>query len=282
MKIIITHLNPDLDAITSVWLLKRFAGGEFEEAEVKFIPAGTTYKNQPVDKNENVVHVDTGFGRFDHHGTGRKTCAARLVLKYLALKSAKVKKDQALKRLIRVVEAIDFKAEDLYYPDPGDDRYAFLFNERQIINGWQKIWRNDSGKHLEYGLLVLDGIYANLKEKIRAEEIIKESVLKFKTGWGQAVAAETDCFAFTFLAQMKRFALVINKDPKRGHVRIHGLPKKGIDLTGLAKVLEKADPAATWFLHASKRLLLNGSTANPEMKPTKLSLKEIVEVIKKI
>lgn len=279
---IVTHLNPDLDAITSVWLLKRFGQEEFEEAEVKFVPAGTTYKNQPVDKNEDIVHVDTGFGKFDHHQGDKKTCAARLVLKFLGLKDKKLLEDEALRRLVKVVEEIDFEAADLYYPDAEDDRYSFFFNERQILNGWQKIWRNDSEKHLEQGMLVLDGVYANLKEKVRAEEVIENEAVKFKTRWGKALAAETDCFAFTPLAQARRFSLVINKDPKRGHVRIHALPKKGVDLSSLAKILEKADPEATWFLHASKRLLLNGSTANPEMRPTRLSLEEIIEIIKKI
>jgi len=122
--LIVTHLNPDLDAITSVWLLKRFGGSEFGNAEVKYIPAGTTYKNQPVDKDEGVVHVDTGFGRFDHHGRNQKTCAATLVLEYLRSEFPSVKKDLALSRLVKVVEDIDFEAADLYYPEAEDDRYA--------------------------------------------------------------------------------------------------------------------------------------------------------------
>lgn len=277
---IITHLNPDLDAITSVWLLKRFGGEEFEEAEVKFIPAGTTYKNQPVDKNEAVMHVDTGFGKFDHHSKLEKTCATRLVLKFLKAKNDQLKEDEALRRLVEVVEEIDFGAADLYYPEASDDRYAFLFNEREIINGWHKAWRNDSTKQLEAGFLVLDGIYANFQERVKAEEVIEKEATKFKTRGGKAIAAETDCFAFTPLAQMKGFALVVNKAPKRGHVRIHVFPKKEIDLTNLSEILKKADPEATWFLHPSKKLLLNGSTANPEMKPTSLSLKEIIEIVK--
>jgi len=81
---------------------------------------------------------------------------------------------------------------------------------------------------------------------------------------------------------MKGFSLVVNKDPKRGHVRIHVSPQEDIDLEGLSKILGKKDPEATWFLHASHRLLLNGSSANPDMKPTSLSLREIIEIIKDI
>ena len=46
MKIIVTHLSPDLDALASSWLLKRFLTG-WTEAEITYVPAGETYKNQP-------------------------------------------------------------------------------------------------------------------------------------------------------------------------------------------------------------------------------------------
>ncbi|HLD24715.1 MAG TPA: hypothetical protein VJB96_02245 [Patescibacteria group bacterium] len=40
MKTIVTHIGPDLDVITSTWLVKTFFPG-WEEAEVAFVPAGT-------------------------------------------------------------------------------------------------------------------------------------------------------------------------------------------------------------------------------------------------
>ena len=39
MKIIVTHMRPDLDAVGSVWAIKRFLPG-WEEAIVRFVPAG--------------------------------------------------------------------------------------------------------------------------------------------------------------------------------------------------------------------------------------------------
>lgn len=42
MRYIITHSSPDLDAITSVWIIKRYLQG-WEEAEVKFVPAGERF-----------------------------------------------------------------------------------------------------------------------------------------------------------------------------------------------------------------------------------------------
>src|SRR4029079_6193017 len=86
MKIIVTHTAPDLDAVTSVWLLKRFLPG-WEEAKVEFVPAGSRRQGtkpgpeveEPIEKynEDEVIHVDTGIGRLDHHQTADdKVCGA--------------------------------------------------------------------------------------------------------------------------------------------------------------------------------------------------------------
>ena len=68
-------------------------------------------------------------------------------------------------------------------------------------------------------------------------------------------------------------------------MRIKVLPQsKGqdIDLTLVYEQLKKMDPDATWFLHVSKKMLLNGTPKNPKMIPTKLSLSDIIRVLEKI
>ena len=274
-KTIVTHINPDLDAMTAVWLLQRFAP-DFKDAQVRFIYAGSTYEEKKVDSDEDVVHVDTGWGRFDHHQTGQRTCAARLILQWLGLK------DEALERMVEVVTEVDWGAEDLRYPEAGADKYAFLFNERKIISGWQKRYPGQSDKHLEWGLVVLDGVYENLKSKLEAQSVIEKQGRAFETRWGQGLAAATSVFGFMPLAQTQGFVVVAVKDPKKGHVRIHGLSQAGkeeVNFTAVAEQLRAKDPRATWFLHASKKLLLNGSTVNPNMIPTSLNLDEVVEVL---
>jgi hypothetical protein len=58
--------------------------------------------------------------------------------------------------------------------------------------------------------------------------------------------------------------------------------EQDIDLTLVYEKLKKMDPQATWFLHVSKKMLLNGTPKNPKMIPTKLSLNDIVKVLEKI
>ena len=44
MKIIVTHASPDMDAITSVWLIRKFLPG-WEDAKIQFVPAGERIGN---------------------------------------------------------------------------------------------------------------------------------------------------------------------------------------------------------------------------------------------
>lgn len=283
MKIIVTHMNPDLDAMTGIWLLKRFAGDEWSEAEIKFVPAGATYKNIRVDSDPDILHVDVGMGILDHHQfSDKKKCGAVLVLKYLIKNSKQFESNEALERMVEVVRDIDW-AGYLAYPEPTSDRYSFLFYEHGIIAGLQKIMRNKSDQQMELGLTILDAIYEAFKSKVNAESIVKNEGIKFKTKWGKGIAAQTDIFGFVTTAQAQGYPIVVSKGTSKGNIRIHAFEfgKINIDLSGVWETLKHKDQDATWFLHSSKKMVLNGSRANPDMIPTKLSLDEVIEILKK-
>src|SRR3990167_1898935 len=101
-----------------------------------------------------------------------------------------------------------------------------------------------------------------------------------KTVWGKGLAAETINDEVVRIGQRMAYTLVVRKDPKKDYVRIKALPASRVDLTSCYNILKKKDPQATWFLHASKKMLLNGSIKNPESKPTRLTMREIVDVLK--
>jgi len=274
-KIIVTHSNPDLDAICSVWLLREFSN-QYKQAKVEFVPAGQTYQGQPADKNENIIHVDTGMGRFDHHQRKSKTCAAQLVYNFLKKKKEHLKKDKPLIQLIKVVCEIDHFGECLW-PEPAADRYNFFAPE--ILNGLKQAGKLDDHGLIEFGSKILQGIYTSLKIKQSAKEELKQGY-KFQTRWGKAIGILTHNNEVLKLAQKQGFILVVQKDSETEHVRIKARPDSSVDLTSTKEKLKKLDPKATWFLHISKRMLLNGSTKNPKMKPSKLSLKKVIEVLK--
>ncbi len=273
-KLIITHFNPDLDAIGSCWLLQRF-DPDFKKAQIKFVAAGETYQNQKADVKEEVVHVDTGMGKFDHHQREENTCAMKLVFNYLKLKYDHLKNDKALIQLIEVVRQLDHFEEALW-PEPDADKYGFLLD--QILDGLKNAGRANDYDLIHLGFMGLDGVYSNLKIKNKAREELKEGV-EFDTRWGRAIGCLTQANEVLKLGQKLGFILVVQKDAKTEHVRIKGRPGSGVDLTEAKKKLQKLDSKATWFLHVSKRMLLNGSTKNPKMKPSSLSLKKIIEVL---
>jgi len=72
MKKIITHTNPDIDAVAAVWLLKRYLTG-WEEAEVGFV----TTKGVDLPDKEYSEHTLywCGFGvQLDHHQKNEFSC----------------------------------------------------------------------------------------------------------------------------------------------------------------------------------------------------------------
>lgn len=273
-KIIVTHMNPDLDAICSVWLLKRF-DSDFKDAQVVFVPAGETYRNSKVDSDFDIVHVDTGLGKFDHHQRKEQTCAAQLVFNYLKSKREELKNDKALLRLIKVVNQIDH-FQDCLWPNPTADYYNL--NLPDILKGLKAGGWLDNNGLINYGGLCLEGIYISLKIKIKAEEELRFGY-QFKTKWGKAVGCLTENNEVLKLGQKMGYMLVIQKDPQTEHVRIKARPDSKVDLSLVKRKLVELDPKATWFLHISKKMLLNGSTKNPKMRPSKLSLKKIIEVL---
>ncbi len=273
MKTIVTHIGPDLDAITSVWLVKTFFS-YWEEAALAFVPAGTTLEKKPADSDGEVWHVDTGFGKFDHHQTNADTCAALLV--YEELKKTRGE-DEALRRMVEVVNDIDHFRE-VFYPNPTADFWEFSLATQ--IDGWRLLFADNPIKIVELGMQALDAIYKSFQNKVWAQKELKEKGIEFETKWGKGVGIETVNDEVVHLGQKMGYVIVVRKDPKKGYLRIKSLPKDEIDLEPIYNTLKQQEPEATWFLHASHHMILNGSSKNPDMKPSKKPLKEIIEVIK--
>lgn len=277
MKTIVTHLSPDLDAITACWLIQRFLP-DWKEAEIKFVPAGATLDNQPVDSDKNIIHVDTGLGRFDHHQTDNHTSAANCVFEFL-VKNDHVKPaiKNPLSKIVGFVTDTD-QFEEVNFPDPAADRYDFCLH--QIVDSLRYALNNELELIRLIGL-ILDAELSLFKKKINAVNEIKKGLI-FQSKYGRCLAILTNNEETVKLSLKSGFSLVVRKDPVKGYVRIKTLPDKKYDLTSVYKAVVKADPKATWFLHISKNMLLNGSSKNPVLVPTSLSLQRLIEIIKKV
>jgi len=298
MKVVVTHMRPDLDAVGSVWAIKRFLPN-WEDAEVKFVPAGQklgiekpTESTQVIEKNgtDEVIHVDTGLGPLDHHQTGDdNTCAAKRSWQWAIHERGGSKPEiEAGDRLMDIVCEIDHFKE-VFWPEPASDRYEITVS--RILDGLKLLEKDDDAKIVEFGMTCLDSLYRAFQNKIWAERELEEKGIEFTSVFGKGIGVETFNDDIIHLSQRMGYNIAVRKDPKKGYIRIKASPaavvgkgkKKGqIDLTPVYERLKEMDPDATWFLHVSKRMLLNGTTKNPTMKPTSLSLKKIVEVIKEI
>lgn len=275
MKTIVTHIGPDLDAITSVWLIKTFFPN-WEEASIAFVPAGTTLGKKDPDNDSEIIHVDTGFGKFDHHQTDADICAATLVYDYI---KAEHGEDKALARLVAVVNDVDhFK--NVFYPNPTADFWEF--DLASIIDGWRLIYGDDQLKLMSLGMDALDAVYKNIQNKVWAESELESKGKPFTSKWGPGMAVETTNDEVIHVGQKRGLKIMVRKDAKKQYVRIKTLPDPAIDLTPVYEALKEKDPTATWFLHASHHMLLNGSTKNPDMRPSALTLDDIIAVIESI
>lgn len=308
MRKIVTHKSSDIDAISSVWLIKRFYPN-WDGAEVEFVNAGEGLEghdrcdagdfSKAIEEIDGVetIHVDTGMGALDHHQTAdNNTCGASLTLQFVLNNpdSNLHKHDVKLEAVKRIVELVidDDHFQEIYYPDANHDIYEFGIVS--IIQGYKLTHQKDDEKLVEFIFECLDSVLHNYETKIWAEREISEKGIEFESKWGKALGIESINDEVLKTAQMQGFKVVVRKDPNGGFVRIKAVPDKrqriegssqkiegfGIDLTEAYEKLQKLDSEATWFLHASKRMLLNGSSKNPEMKGTKLTLDQVIEVLK--
>lgn len=300
MKIIVTHTSPDWDAIGSVWLIKKYLAG-WQDAAVEFVPAGQRserlkkLKDVPYEPiitigEDEIIHVDTGLLPLDHHQTSdQSVCGTSLTWNYVQEQfqaSGTPLRDehrQAVDRIVRVIVAIDHFRE-VFWENPTADYHEFSLIG--VLEGLKQLYQDEDDRYVAFGTQSLDALVNEFENRIWAEEEIEKHGVAFPLKAGKGMGFETINDTVLKLAQKMGYLLVVRKDPRKGYVRIKVRPTSSkeddLDLTLAYEKLQKIDPEATWFLHVSKKMLLNGTPKNPKMKPTKLSLQQIIDVLKSI
>jgi len=257
-KLIVTHINPDLDAVASVWLLRKFNAREFGEAEVYFVPAGDRISQETLEakglSQDEVVHVDTGLGKFDHHTkelASRPVCAASLVRDEIVELYPDLEEDDALARMTEFFVEIDHFKE-VFWPEPNADRYLFQLDE--VLHHLKDIGVDDTGV-VNFASKALDSVYAAFKVRVAAEKEVKEGI-EFETPWGKGLGLETANDEVIKFAQ-----------------------KAGYSET--FEAITVREPKATWYLHPAKTMLLNGSSKHINQVASKLTLREVIDILER-
>lgn len=283
MKLLVTHHAPDLDAISSVWMLRRFDAHQFGDSKIAFVNPGDTIDLRTAAdlgfSSENIVHCDTGLGMFDHHQPERgkkRVCATSLVYDYVCDIHPEYKDDKALAFISEYVTVIDH-FEEHAWPNADDLKYQFML--QSIIEGVRLAGTHDDEALVHLISTCLDGAYAAVSEQIRAQEDIDTKARYFETKWGKAMAIESGNDETIKLGQKQGYVIVVRKDPNRGNIRIKALPGRDIDLTPVYEAIQKKDTEGYWYFHPAKTMLLNGSS-KMEQKASPMKLDEIVGIIK--
>jgi hypothetical protein len=259
---IVTHTNPDLDCITAVWMLKRFAGAA--SARVSFLRIGA-----PVPPGlRKALFVDIGRGELDHHQREDQVCAATLVLEKYSLQA-----DSALTTIAEVARNVDHGLPEV--------RVAGSMSLTAVISGLNEKYPNDPARVLRLVSEYLDAIYAGLSLESSLAESFSEGI-RFSSRWGPGFAAET-----TQVRALRRYAhahgivLFVYLDPK---TRFRGLVASGgrnVDLSAAFAKLKEMEPRAEWYLHLTKDLLICGSRKARSRQLSRLSLEQLVAVARR-
>ena len=239
MKIVVTHLSPDMDAIGSVWVIKKFLPG-WSDAKVEFVPAGLRLervKNHPEFVKESVLkvgddeimHVDTGHGPLDHHQTSSmETCGAKRSWEFVLSELEKtgqqlrIEHQEAVSRIVEQIVAMDH-FQEVHRVDASADYQDFSL--WALNEGLQYLKPEENDYYVEFGRTCLDYLFSFFENKIWAEnELVKGQ--EFETRYGKAIGVESRNDSVAKLAQKKGYVVVVRKDPRRGNVAIKAIPNK--------------------------------------------------------
>ncbi|MCS7001883.1 MAG: hypothetical protein NZ518_03440, partial [Dehalococcoidia bacterium] len=243
----------------------RFGG--LTGADLAFVGAGRTFQNAPVDSDPSVIHVDTGLGRFDHHQpevAGPDVCAAKLVWQAIA------PDNPVLQRMVDYVTLVD---NALVPPHETTHPFGVL----NLIQGLNKACPDAPEAVVRTMLPMLDAWYAALEEQLAAEADFANAEY-FPTPWGlgaklRATGPVNQCIAY------QAGVVVFVYRTVEGSLRVTAEARSSVDLTAVAAEVRSRDPEATWYLHPSKKLLLNGSRKATNVVPSRLSLDELVAIV---
>jgi len=283
--LIVTHHAPDLDAIGSAWLLKRFDAQHYADSQNAFVDPGSTINPSEAERlgfqMHQVTHVDTGLGEFDHHQPDRgreHICATSLALDYAIRLHPELKQDEALQYMVEYVTAIDH-FEEIYWTDPSSPRNSFMIHE--LINGFESTGMHDDDSLLQFGIHCLDSAYASLRETFQARDSIKNGT-SFSISVGKALAIVSKNDQVIKFAQKAGFMVVIKQNPEDGAIRIKARPDAQLDLISLHKKILQIDHVGTWYYHPSGKMLLNGSKKHRNQRPSSITVQQVVDLVKEI
>lgn len=291
MSVIVTHTNPDWDAITSVWLLKRYSN--LANAEIHFVNTGNpdlallVLADAIVDTGKE---YDPSRLRFDHHQlpgeASNNTCAARQVWEHL--------RGQDTIHLSILIDLIldgdTGRKEASWSRDLGI--HALLSGYKSSYRQAYNSFAPDSDI-MAWGFGVLDILDVRLKEQIKIKTELAEKVIyKSKDGLVWAIKYGSAGSSFAAFEEGARL-VVFEGEPlevEGGLTYPIGIMRSGEwnePHTGnLVKyLLEKPidqtikEELSTWFLHPAGFFSGRGTAKAPVFKQVSIDLAQLALLV---
>ena len=298
---IVTHVSPDWDAITSVWLLQRYGG--FESAGVVFVNTGSP---DPAALAAATAVADTGkvFDpsalRFDHHQLPGKaaseTCAALQVWEWLQAPQPEPLPANSWRNGRSVVSVCISPLPDatrhleplvrlVYDGDtgkPGAKQSRELGIHALLSAQKAARWLGDHGL-LAFGFDLLDMLASQLLAQADARASLAEHTV-YTSQDGLVVALYNAPPAATFAAQEAGARLVVFADYAKNAIGImrggEGADVHAGELVARAETFSWSSAAlraelATWFRHEAGFFAGRGTAKAPSATPILVSLVDV-------
>lgn len=295
---IVTHQNPDLDAITGVWLLKKF--GYMAEQDIRFVNTGNP---DPQLLASASAVIDTGkvydpkVFRFDHHhlsgNAANETCATKQV--YEHLRTCRVTKPiDHLRSLIDIVFA-----GATGRPEANASRGLGL---HAIFSGWKAWWSEQNpGERLSdqvalaYGFGLLDVLEVRLRKQAGAKaELAEKTVYLSDDGLVRAIKHGSSGSTFAAYEEGARLVLFEGEpiEVEGGTTYPVGImragewqePHVGELVQEVMADLDNNDNGINaefenWFCHSAGFFAGRGTAKAPVFEPVTIDLGQLAKII---
>jgi len=271
-KTLVTHVIPHLDDVAALWLLVRFDPAS-KKAPLKFVQ--TSPEGVKLGKGE--IGVGVGRGMYDEHKGDKEDSAVSLVWKDLKRRGRLPgsHRGRAIAELVDFVRRGDM-GEYIGKEGPG---MAMATTLRALA----KLPGESSKSATLVGFRLLDAMLVLYEERARIDAAIARGE-EFRTKWGRGVGISVEAVPGMVSGRIAElgYAMVVLRYPKNGFLHVRATPGTKVDLSRLAKIVMKEEPEARWYLHHSRKMLLQGDWIAPLTTRSKYRVKSMIALIRRL
>lgn len=176
VKRVVVHENPDIEALASIWILRRFGTGRryhlADELKYKFIPSGKLmHKDWPDEpdldparlEEQGFLFIDCGGGHLDHHGSDDN----RSTIERLAEETDLYDNLGFLRTFVDLIASQDKSGKGVAR-DSGYKKSSTPHTPRtlrNVISGWNLLYQDQPEKVVHLAFTAFDGVLWMISEE---------------------------------------------------------------------------------------------------------------------